>query len=177
MHSTFGKAMDYAGGQYGEAILSRVPLANVKVHELPTAKGCEPRAAVAAEIRFDGGQKFLFVGTHLEHANKEIRLSQAHALNELFVKNSLPVILAGDLNAVPDSPPMKALRENWKDAAAVGSKPTWPADKPRVRIDYVLLRPASAWRVIEARVDDETVASDHRPVLVVLEYTGGRANK
>jgi len=171
MHVTFGKAMDYAGGQYGEAILSRYLLANIKVHELPFVKGCEPRAALAATIRVAAdGPEILFVGTHLEHANKEVRLSQARALSDIIEKDSPPAILAGDLNAVPDSPPIKSLLEHWTDATADRPEPTFPSDKPRVKIDYVLFRPAGAWRVVEKQVVDEPVASDHRPVLVVLEY-------
>jgi endonuclease/exonuclease/phosphatase family metal-dependent hydrolase len=39
-----------------------------------------------------------------------------------------------------------------------------------LRVDHVLVRPAESWRVLESRVFDEPVASDHRPVLVVLEW-------
>ena len=45
---------------------------------------------------------------------------------------------------------------------------TFPADKPDRRIDYVMYRPANKWKVVEVRVLDEAVASDHRPVLTVL---------
>jgi len=47
-----------------------------------------------------------------------------------------------------------------------------PADSPRVQIDYVLYRPANAWKVIRQDVLNEPVASDHRPLLVVLRYQG-----
>ena len=39
MHAAFGKAMDFARGQYGEAILSRYPLTEVQVHSLPFTEG------------------------------------------------------------------------------------------------------------------------------------------
>jgi len=35
-------------------------------------------------------------------------------------------------------------------------------------IDFVMLKPASAFEVVEHRVVAETVASDHRPLLAVL---------
>jgi endonuclease/exonuclease/phosphatase (EEP) superfamily protein YafD len=38
----------------------------------------------------------------------------------------------------------------------------------------MLLRPAGAWKVVSATVLEEPVASDHRPVLVVLEWRGTR---
>jgi endonuclease/exonuclease/phosphatase family metal-dependent hydrolase len=43
--------------------------------------------------------------------------------------------------------------------------------RPSFRVDYVLVRPAERWRVIDARVLDVPVVFDHRPVLVVLELT------
>lgn len=175
MHAAFGKAMEFAGGQYGEAILSRFPLADVQVHPLPFVAKCEPRAAISARIRLHAeGPEFCFVSTHLEHANASLRLTQTEALNAVLRKDTaVPTILAGDFNATPGSPPLKALMEHWTDATADRPEPTWPAEEPRVKIDYVLFRPAFGWRVIEARVVDETIASDHRPLLVVLEWGAG----
>jgi endonuclease/exonuclease/phosphatase (EEP) superfamily protein YafD len=43
-----------------------------------------------------------------------------------------------------------------------------------MRVDYVLIRPAGRWRVVESSIVDDAVASDHRPLLVVLEWTGPR---
>ena len=43
-----------------------------------------------------------------------------------------------------------------------------------MRVDYVLIRPATRWRVVESSIVNEMVASDHRPLLVVLEWTGSR---
>ena len=39
-----------------------------------------------------------------------------------------------------------------------------------MKIDYVFFRPADGWRVVEKQVSDESIASDHRPLLVVLEW-------
>jgi endonuclease/exonuclease/phosphatase family metal-dependent hydrolase len=78
--------------------------------------------------------------------------------------------LAGDFNAEPDSPPIKVLLAHWTDATADQAEPTWPADQPTSKIDYVFFRPADRWRVVEKQVIDERVASDHRPLLVVLEW-------
>jgi endonuclease/exonuclease/phosphatase family metal-dependent hydrolase len=47
---------------------------------------------------------------------------------------------------------------------------TFPSDHPDRRIDYVLYQPEDAWRVVEVQVVAEEVASDHRPLLVVLEH-------
>jgi endonuclease/exonuclease/phosphatase family metal-dependent hydrolase len=45
---------------------------------------------------------------------------------------------------------------------------TFPAGKPDRWIDYVMVRPAAKWEVVEVRVLEEAVASDHRPLLSVL---------
>jgi hypothetical protein len=113
----------------------------------------------------------VFAGTHLEHAKATLRLCQAQKLNPaLAAENTWPTILAGDLNDVPDSPAIKVLQPHWTDATAGQPDPTWPSDQPRLKIDYVFFRPADGWRVVEKQVINESVASDHRPLLVVLEW-------
>lgn len=174
MHAVFGKAMDYAGGQYGEAVLSRWPIQSHKAHPLGAPRGYEPRCALAVTVRPDKRLGALvFVGTHLDHIRKDdVRFAQARKLNELFAAPDAkgPVLLVGDLNAVPASRTIRALRKRWTPAEPDKPAPTWPADKPNVKIDYVLYRPEGAWRVVEVKVIDERIASDHRPLLVVLEY-------
>lgn len=171
MHSAFGKAMDFAGGQYGEAVLSRWKFVSTKNVALPFDEGFEPRAAMSVVVRIhDSGPAVTFAGTHLDHASADLRLRQAKKLNEAFAADDTPVILAGDLNASPSSKPMQALFEKWTSAAGDKSLPTFPAQKPRIAIDHVLFRPAGRFRVVSIEVIDEKVASDHAPLLAVLEY-------
>ena len=183
MHVAFGKAIDYESGQYGQVLLSRFALSDVETHPLPGKPESERRIAVSAKLRPWGndGPQVMFVGTHLDHTRDDSdRRRQADEINRLFVRNDgTPVILAGDLNSVPDSEVMKRFQKHWKDAAAsVGPQGnTVPAGKPRNRIDYVLLRPADAWHVVETTVLDEPVASDHRPVLAVLQWRSAAQRK
>ncbi len=170
MHSAFGKAMEFDGGEYGEALLSRWPLEEVRVIELPKREGSEPRCILAARIQPDGDRPaLLFAGTHLEHAQAQLCLCQAGKLGPYLADfKGLPVILAGDLNAEYDSPPLTVLRRHYA-VAATESLPTFPADQPRKSLDHVLYRPTSEWQVVETTVVDEPAASDHRPLLVVLQ--------
>jgi endonuclease/exonuclease/phosphatase family metal-dependent hydrolase len=163
MHAEFGKAMDYSGGEYGEAILSRQKPTNVKVLALPHGPRREPRAAVAVTLAArDGLPELVFIGTHLCHQSTEDRVAQAKKINETYPPDAkLVAILAGDLNARADSPPMREFSKQWTD--------TMPK---RNKIDYVLFRPTDPWHVIEAKVIPEPVASDHDPILVVLEWRG-----
>jgi endonuclease/exonuclease/phosphatase family metal-dependent hydrolase len=163
MHHAFGQAMPYQGGQYGEAILSRFPIEKTLVHPLPYQFEEEPRSALEVRIDPRGIGPMAFVGTHLCHQKSENRLQQTHRISQRFSKQEGgPVILAGDFNARPGSEPMKVLFDaGWTDAVA-----------PRSVIDYVLLRPRGPWKVKEVTVIDERVVSDHKPVLVVLEWQG-----
>lgn len=169
----YGKAMDYQGGAYGQALLSRWPLAEVTVHALPNPGKVEPRIAVSAVIRPPGKPAFRFVGTHLDATRDDTaRWQQAERLLELFGKGDLPVILTGDFNSRPDTRTMKALFGTFADAAAAHPEFTIPSKKPTGRIDYVLTRPV--WRVVSSTVLNEPIASDHRPLLVELDAAGPR---
>ncbi len=161
MRHAFGQAMPHEGGQYGEAVLSRFPIEEAVIHPLPYQVEHEPRAALEVVVRPEGIGPVAFVATHLCHQNNEIRLQQTRRLSQLFpAREGHPVILAGDLNARPGSDPMQVLLEaGWLDVVA-----------PRSVIDYVLVRAADSWRVKEVIIVDEPVASDHDPVLAILEW-------
>lgn len=174
LHGVFGKAMDYSGGGYGEAVLSRWPIAEHKTHALPFTKGRESRAALEVRVQPPGMPTIAFVGTHLDHLKDDTdRLAQVKEINRLLARpDTPPAILAGDMNAEPDSAPMKSLLEHWADTAGPEVVLTCPADKPTTKIDWVLLLKKHGWRVISSQVIDEKVASDHRPVVVELEWVG-----
>jgi D-alanyl-D-alanine carboxypeptidase/D-alanyl-D-alanine-endopeptidase (penicillin-binding protein 4) len=169
LRAYYGKAMDFQGGAYGQALLSRWPLADVTVHALPNPAKREPRIAVSATVHPPGTKPFRFVGTHLD-ANREddLRWLQGQQLVELFAKDRVPTVLSGDFNAVPESRTMKLLFEHFADASAAAPAPTIPVARPTRRIDFVLLRPAAAWTIRATEVLSEAVASDHRPLLVAL---------
>lgn len=171
MRVQFGKTLDFQGGEYGIGILSRYPITQPSLHPLPRVGQREPRAALAATITPDNGlPPFLFVCTHLDHAGDEQNsLPQVRVLNELFARSDVPAILAGDLNKSPGTQTIRELSRHWTNATPGGDYFTIPATQPTHQIDYIFFRPATQWRVVEAKVIDEPIASDHRPLLVVLE--------
>ena len=175
MEGVFGKAMDFAGGGYGEAVLSRLPILATKNNLLPHTPNAEPRAALEIEVRLPNGESLLFVGTHLDHLrNPENRTMQARRIKELYQDCELPVILAGDLNATPESDVIGTLLTEWSCADKMNLAPTFPAVRPKRKIDYIMYRPRHLWRVLESRVIDEKIASDHCPLLAVLELLPDR---
>lgn len=170
MAVVFGKAMDFDGGAYGVAILARHGLAAPRCEALPNTGRNEPRAALAADVALPDDTVIPFISTHLEVASESDRLEQVGALNRLFAHESAPALLAGDFNALPDSKAMSLLKTEWTVACGDNPPPTFPSDAPHIKIDYVLFRPASRWSVLETRVIQDAVASDHCAYLVVLEY-------
>ena len=104
MHSIFGRAMKYDGGEYGEGVLSEFSFISTRNVPLPHKVGSEPRAALEVLTILPSGDTIAFIGTHLDHQdNEEDRIMQARAINDVFSRNRFPTILAGDLNAIPGS--------------------------------------------------------------------------
>lgn len=174
LQAYFGQAMDYQGGGYGVAVLSRWPAVSTRIWPLPGSPGREPRVAFEVQVRAGGqGPLLRFINTHLDHASEPERLRQTRwILDHLSQTTNQLAILAGDLNATPESAPMRAIFEKWTDFKGEGEAWTIPAENPRRRIDYILARPGPPWRLVESRVINEPVASDHRPVLAVVELKG-----
>jgi endonuclease/exonuclease/phosphatase family metal-dependent hydrolase len=169
----FAYQIDYDGGRYGQAILSRHPISDVAIHLLPGMPDREQRIAGSAEVEIHG-RKLIFATTHLHHADESIRVLQAEKLNEIFVQSEVfrdrSVVITGDFNAVPTSQPIRILEQHWTSATRGNLDfPTFPAVKPARQLDYLFFRPADQFSVSSAKVIDESVVSDHRPVLIELK--------
>jgi endonuclease/exonuclease/phosphatase family metal-dependent hydrolase len=180
MHHAFGPAMDFGGGKYGNAVLSRFPIERAVVASLPHNPGGqrEPRSALGVYLRLPDGRQIAFGSTHFDHTRDgSDRLEQAKKVNEETRDVEIPAVLGGDFNCEPNSAPMRELAKVWTLAsggatggtALASTRATFPSTQPRISIDHVLVKPRDRWRVVEATVIDEPVASDHRPVVVTLE--------
>ena len=171
MAPVFGRAMKYDGGEYGEAVLSKFSFVKTRNVALPHSIGNEPRAALEVVIVLPSGDTMAFVGTHFDHTKDEKdRIAQAQKVNEVFSQNIYPTILAGDLNAVPGSETINILEEVWASSYDK-AKPayTFPSGKPSAKIDYILFLPESRWKLIETRIINDSIASDHCAYLVTFE--------
>lgn len=169
LHGQFGKAIDFQGGAYGQMLLSRWPLEDFRVHPLPNPNRREQRIAVSALVTLPGGRRLRFIGAHLDASREDgDRWLQIGRLQDLFANDLTPAIMAGDFNDRPESRVMVRMLSLWEDASASSPQPTIPAGDPEARIDFVLLRPPGAWRAVHSEVLPESVASDHRAVLVEI---------
>lgn len=174
----FGPTQHYQGGLYGNAVLSRLPIEDVLIQPLPysesdTVRTTYPRGAIAVTVRLPNQQLIRFISTHFQHNVPEDRVAEAKAVCRYFAgEKQVPSILAGDMNAKPDSEPIAILEKHWLHASDSSFSPTAPAGAPTTRIDYIFYQRRTNLKLIESRVIDESVASDHRPVLAVFEFGG-----
>ena len=170
MKSIFGSNIDFQGGHYGNVILSRFPIVRQKNLHLPNVDSGEQRGVLESVIKVSEDQSIFFLATHLDHRRPdEERLASAKFINQMIDSHdSNPAILAGDFNDVPDSPTLKEIGKLWV-RTNTDIAPTIPAAKPIRQIDYILVRPKKRWKVIESKVLDEDVASDHRAIFSVIE--------
>ena len=170
MASLFGKAMNFDGGGYGEGILTKMPIIASRNINLPHSPNNEPRAALEVTVELESGDTICFIGTHLEHQkDNPDRIDQTKKINEIFVPNKYPSILAGDLNDTPESEAILILKKHWTDSFGDNPEPTYSSDNPIKKIDYIMYRPSQNWEVIENRIICDTIASDHCSVLSVFK--------
>jgi len=134
MQSYFAKAIDYDGGEYGVAILSKFPIESTLKFDLPTAAGTngEPRILATAGIILPGNEKIRFACTHLDaQKNDTNRFLQMAKIIEILKNETLPVIIAGDFNATPDSRIINKLDSDFKRSCLTGCGFTIPEVNPK----------------------------------------------
>ena len=171
----FGKAMSFGGGGYGVGAVTspRFKVIDSYTIALPKGAGSEPRAAAVVET-----DRFVFACAHLDYADEPSRLRQAEILTAKLLEarnmTGKPVILCGDFNAGPDSRTLDFFRQ-WFDVVSPYDL-SFPSDKPRSCIDYVMvLKDSGSYRVVgragvrpKFKFGNPRTASDHLPVVVKL---------
>ncbi len=166
----FGRSIDIAGGEYGNAFLTRKPLLEQEVIDIPDRRSeernyYEHRTLLRAVIEA-GGQKITVFSTHFGLAKVEQEAAVETAL-EAIRKEINPVILMGDLNMEPDHPILQPLFEALHDSAERKDNiKTFPSDEPTIKIDYILH--SEEFRAVSLSSMD-TQNSDHRPLFAELE--------
>ena len=169
MHGYFAPAIDYDGGKYGIGLLTKqVPL---RLQSLPLPGREEARTLILAEFA-----DYIYCCTHMS-LTEEDRMKSLELVKAFTSSSTKPLFLAGDMNAEPESGFIKKLQKDFQ----ILSNPkqhTFPAPDPKETIDYIatLKQNAKGFAVISAKVINEPMASDHRPILVELR-TAEKADK
>lgn len=169
MHAYFAPAIDYDGGKYGVGLLTKQ--APIRLQTMPLPGREEARTLILAEF-----EDYIYCCTHLS-LTEEDRMKSLKVLKSFADESKKPFFLAGDMNAEPESAFIKELQKEYQ-IISNPKQPTFPAPEPKETIDYIasLKQNAAGFAVISARVLNEPVASDHRPLLVVLR-TAEKADK
>lgn len=160
--------------EYGVALLSRYPIVAFTNHVITRLSTQGNKASPTPmpgflEVTLDvRGHHVRVFNTHLDYrGDPTVRRQQVSESLAIIGQSATPVLMFGDLNAVPTAPELQPLftrlHDGWPDAAGTGF--TYPAAKPVRRIDYVLA--SDHFRVLFARVPDSQ-AADHRPVIMDL---------
>lgn len=170
MDYCFVPTAHWGDGEYGCAILSRLPMRHVKSAPLPARGFHEPRGAQWVEVDVRG-RAVQVVNTHLDYQSMccsdqlEALLGGTWIGSERFCP---PGIVCGDFNFTPGSRLYRNAAAQLTDAAvACGSaRATWMGIR---RLDYV-------WTSADVRAESVSVirnvrarlASDHAPVVARL---------
>ncbi|MPY89450.1 MAG: hypothetical protein GEU99_16175 [Luteitalea sp.] len=170
----FAEFMDHDGGKYGQGLLSRLPVLQVRRIPLPDGQE-EPRASAVMRVRAFG-EELTIACVHF-YRTEEDRLAQARALVAAMADVEGPVVLAGDFNSRRGDPVMTLIEQSFESPVKQGPPNTFRSDNPRTEIDFIAFRPKDAFTVKEYRVVSAPVVSDHLPVLMVLERVSARLDK
>ena len=179
--------------QFGNMILSRLPVGRVMRHQLPWPAAADvqsmPRAAVEVAVG-----EMRFTTTHLEYYSAEHRGAQIDHLLRLHreagvahrkvdepgsyesYERGTSAIVCGDFNLKPDDAHHRRMLDGgFVDAwqALNPGKPRQPTfhlydGEAQYCCDYVFVTPDLVPRIKSLRIDSETQASDHQPVMVEL---------
>lgn len=175
MNYAFAPNLDFQGGKYGVAILSRYPILAIDHRRYASKREAERRGLLRVEVLVKG-ERINFVTTHLDYQFADARLFETEQLLKALESVQGALIVTGDFNDEPTGMSYKLMlhgfTDAWSDAAQKEGTDglTFPADKPVKRIDYVFVSKnkgvSAKWAAVRS-----TLASDHLPLVVDLELT------
>ncbi len=176
MQMHFHPALKVMEELYGDAILTALPSRLVRAGPLPGMRGwrvLEPRGALWAELDI-GGARLQIINTHLGVVPRESAIQMEWLLGPEWLGHPEcrdPLILAGDLNAVPGTRTYRRIAAHLRDVQLLDGmpspRPTFPVRLPVLRLDHIFVsRSIEVVRSEVVRTPLTKVAADHLPVLV-----------
>ncbi|WP_194435186.1 endonuclease/exonuclease/phosphatase family protein [Vibrio fluminensis] len=182
MNFVFCEAIEFDGGKYGTAILSKHPIKLIEHMYLPNMEGKEQRSACSVEVNIPGyPAPIAAITTHLDHTDTALRMAQVRTLNDAFstwqLPNALPIII-GDLNLTPVNPEYVELQSWFTPVDHEDLTYTAPSWNPDRKIDYILTSNAQQWDIENIEVPKPTdkvsgkawhEIADHLPLIVDMK--------
>ena len=139
MTYVFRKTINFAGGEYGLALLSKFPISDVEAIKLP-GRG-EARIALLATVKTKSGRNLRLLNTHLDHKSDQDK--QVKVIEELIKKQKIDLAM-GDFNIRHTDDKIKdvykLLDEAFEDVKNFGTIPVKVGAK-RNKIDYIFFNP------------------------------------
>ena len=163
MYAVYAPTMDYRGGKYGHGILSKEKPIGREIVPLISSK--EPRVMLIVEF-----PDYFLCNLHLSIHAKDLPESALIIIDRVS-RLDKPVFLTGDFNARPTESTIVLLQKYFTPLSDPAMK-TSPANNPRATIDYIFFYTARnpEYETSGARVIEEPVASDHRPLVVDVKF-------
>ncbi len=165
--------------QFGNAILSKLPLKDVQVIELPPVKEWEvplagKKNALEATVDFHGRQ-ISIVAIHIETRDQTVRMESVQILLDRINQTNKPYLLLGDFNSQRGQQGTSttavetlittggfttdAVTESWK---------TFPSESPRGGIDWIMV--SAPLTTSNSRIINSPL-SDHLMVTSEVSFT------
>jgi endonuclease/exonuclease/phosphatase family metal-dependent hydrolase len=163
-----GPTLALREGHFGNALLTRFPVANVERLDL-TYHRREPRWALGADLDCGGGVKLRAVATHLGLGPRERRFQVRRLLKLFRTPRSWPAVLMGDLNEwLLWGRPLRWLHAYFDRSPALA---TFPARLPLFALDRILVHPHGGLANVAVHATRAArVASDHLPLKAQLRF-------
>jgi len=159
------------GDSHGTLLLSRWPVGRIET--VPMGPHADPTVAAQLDVR---GRILRVIGVHpswpLGPAVSAERNQELSRLAALARATPAPLIMAGDFNVTALSPHFQAFLAQsglrWA-AQGAGWQPTWPTFLPiaGIEIDHAFV---SSGIAVRRFARGPNIGSDHRPILVDLEW-------
>lgn len=162
--SVEGPLVERRMGSYGNALLSRLPIREVRRIDL-SVTGREPRGALEATIGAAVDVHVLTTHLGLQYAERKQQIERL--LGEARAFNGGPVVLMGDLNEwIPGNALVSRLDRTF---GRTRHRRTFPTRMPLLPLDRIWVRPRRLLRHLEVhRTPLTRMASDHYPVVAEI---------
>jgi endonuclease/exonuclease/phosphatase family metal-dependent hydrolase len=158
----FSRAIDYRGGQYGTAIMSKYPIKSYETVSLTTPEGLEARVYGHAVIDV-GGVSIDFYNTHLSYEDTDVRLTQIAELNAA-VSRARGFIVTGDFNT-DDNTQRAAIGGTLTNTDKYATFPSSGKD-----IDDIILH--GGWDILDSDMVEVLGKSDHNLLWAKIKFVG-----
>lgn len=175
MEFRLGENRLHKGGEYGNVVLSRMPIRGHTNYDI-TIKKYEPRGCLRTEIDLGDGKPLQFVNLHMgtsffERRKQVYQLLTSHVLEDPTIVGRR--IVAGDFNEWTKGLTTRLFRLNFKSVEPrlhLGRNRTYPGFIPLVHLDHIYFD--DEFRLNNAfvhRSKTALVASDHLPIVAEFE--------